>query len=96
LFGVVRVLIFLVFEGILSMDGFERQWVLHWSHPEFGMVVYCNDKKFRRFFHWGTMPNCVKIYSSPNWALRVVRFMHGEFTATRIDKFYEMIGAGKE
>ena len=68
------------------------QWVLHWSHPEKGRLVYCNDKQFRSFYHWGTTPICVKLYSSSGWALRVVRFMKGDFTATRLDKFLEMEG----
>jgi hypothetical protein len=66
------------------MKAKKRDWILTWRHPQHGTVTLCQDGLWRKTPDYGTYPECVKQYTSPNWALRRVRHQMGEFTAKRL------------
>lgn len=62
----------------------QKCWQLEWDNEQHGTVVLCKDGMWRKCPDYGDYKECVKLWTSANWALRVVRGRSGEYTAIRI------------
>lgn len=61
-----------------------KNWILVWHHDQLGTLIRCRDKVWRQHADFGTFPECIKQFSSSNWALRAVRRLSGEYEAIAV------------
>jgi hypothetical protein len=64
----------------------QKRWLLQWHNEQHGTVILCKDGTWRKCPDYGDYKECVKFWTSANWALRVVRHKQGEYTAIKLSE----------
>jgi hypothetical protein len=63
-----------------------KDWILQWHNEQFGTVILCKDGMWRKTPDYGDYKECVRTWSSANWALRACKNWHGEYTTTKLSE----------
>jgi hypothetical protein len=69
----------------------QKCWQLEWDNEQFGTVILCKDGFWRKCPDYGDYKECVRLWTSSNWALRFCRNWRGSYYTRKISEQSEEI-----